>query len=102
MGTGLLTPRGLLSRDLESFPAFFRGPKGTFKVPPAPRTISGEMESAGTLAGSAETVAGLAENAKRRERPLSAFSVNPRVAGVRYRSSSSAVGTHVERSAVRV
>ena len=43
-GTTLLTPRGLLIRESESFGANFRGPKGTVTVPLAPRLISLKTE----------------------------------------------------------
>ena len=45
-GNGLLTSRGLLIRDSESFGARFRGAEGTLKVLFGPQKFSLETESA--------------------------------------------------------
>jgi hypothetical protein len=44
--TGLVTPRGVVSRDSESFAQSFRAASGTLKVPLDPRTLSPESERA--------------------------------------------------------
>jgi hypothetical protein len=44
-GTGLLTPRGLLIRDLEIFGPRFWGPEGTIGVPFGTWSVSLETES---------------------------------------------------------
>jgi hypothetical protein len=76
-GTRLLTPRDLLSRDSESFGRRFRGAGGTIKVPIGPQKLAIETESAAATERLPKTLAGKAENAKRREDSLSALSVNP-------------------------
>src|SRR5262249_164050 len=72
-GTGPVTPRGVVTRDSESFGPRFRAARGTIKVPLGPRKVSVELESAAPATGLAEVLCWKAENAKRREKWLSAF-----------------------------
>lgn len=75
-GTALLTPRGLLTRDSESFGPRLWGAEGTVGVPVGPWSRSLEIEIAGRLAGSSQTVAAKAVNAKRPAANLSASGVS--------------------------
>ena len=84
---------GVLTRDSESFAADSRGSRGTVMVSLEPQTNSPETESAGFCAECTEVLAGKAENAKRREKHLSAFPGNSKAALVRCRSESSPRGT---------
>ena len=72
-GIGLLTFRGLLIRERESFDAKFRGAEGTFKVPFGPLPVTLETESAGGLPNRTKTLRIKGQNIKRRELSLSAF-----------------------------
>lgn len=65
-GTALLTPRGLLIRDPESFAPRFRGAEGTLGVPFGPWLLSREMEIAGRFTGSSQT---FATKGQKRETP---------------------------------
>jgi hypothetical protein len=65
-GTALLTPKGLLIRDSESFGPRFRGAEGTLGVPIGPWSRSLEMESARELTGSSQL---LAANGPKRQTP---------------------------------
>ena len=79
----MVTPRGAVTRDSESFFGFFRPAKGTLKVSVVPRHLSTETESTQSGMELSEISAKMAENAKRREVFLSAFGVNFWVALVR-------------------
>jgi hypothetical protein len=89
-GTGPVTPRGVVTRESESFGARFRGARGTFKVALGLRVCSLEIESAVAVAGLAEVLAGKAENAKRREGLLSALLGNADAAST---ATGTATGT---------
>jgi autotransporter-associated beta strand protein len=92
-GTGPVTPRGVVTRDSESFGPRFRGARGTIKVPLGPQSLSVELESAALAAGSAQVRAGKAENAKRRAISRSAFAGNSWAAFVRGERESSPSAT---------
>ena len=89
IGTGSLTLRGLLTRDLESFGPRYEGAGGTLGVPFAPLLVSLETESFGRAARMAETLAAKAHNAKRPAADLSALGVNWRGFYVRRKPKSS-------------
>ena len=76
-GNGVLTPRGLLSGERESFRVFFSACER--KCRGSSRNTRDQMrngEFGRTVPKRRKPFAGLAENEKRRERRLSAFSVN--------------------------
>jgi hypothetical protein len=84
---------GVLTREKESFSAKSRAPRRTFKVAFLPREISPKTERAGGQASLPQILATKAENAKRREEILSAFSGNFWAAFARGKPGSSPRGT---------